>query len=88
MGTVSYIHTRNHMRCSMCDECNSPLLEIGEELYCPVCDVGERVKPDSNGETTVCARCDTALAPWFPYACCPSCFTGNKSGAHKTAKRQ
>ena len=91
MPTVSYIHTRNHKRSSMCDKCNSPLLGIldeiieedCEELYCPVCDVGEHVEPDNRGETNACARCDTTLATWFPYALCPFCFRSNKSGTHK-----
>jgi hypothetical protein len=86
MNTVSYIHTRNHKRCGLCNTCNSPILEIGEEMYCPQCDVGEHVAPDNRGET--CARCDTTLATWFPYALCPSCFRSNKSGTHKCSSAQ
>jgi len=86
MNTVSYIHTRNHKRCGLCDTCSSPILEIGEELYCPVCDVGDGVRADNRGETNACARCDVALATWFPYALCPCCYRSNKSGVHKVAK--
>ena len=86
MNTVSYIHTRKHARSSMCDACNSPILEVGEEMYCPVCDVGENVALSNRGETSACARCDVPLATWYPYALCPSCYGSNKSGVFKCSK--
>ncbi len=86
MPTVSYIHTRNHKRCGLCDACNSPILEIGEEMYCPQCDVGAGVRPDNRGETSACARCDVVLASWYPYPLCPCCYRSPKSGTFKVAK--
>lgn len=82
MGNVVYIHTDR----DMCDECVEPLLKVGDELYCPVCDVGNAVQPDGMGQVEECARCHTTLATWYPYPLCPSCYRSSASGEHKVAK--
>jgi hypothetical protein len=58
-----------------CDECRSVLVDIAEEgvceVYCPNCDVGERVL----GEADECI-CGMRLANYFPFSSCPACITG------------
>jgi hypothetical protein len=57
-----------------CDECGTTLKEIGEELYCEVCDCGDGVEPDANGDVMGCVGCGITLATYFPYDSCPKCY--------------
>lgn len=57
-----------------CDECSTPLKEVGHEVYCSTCDVGEGVLTDDNGDVSACARCDIALVSHYPYLLCPVCY--------------
>lgn len=58
-----------------CDECRSKLLPVLDEIYCPVCDVGETCLPDHKGEFEYCKNCRTKLAGWYMYEHCPICIS-------------
>jgi hypothetical protein len=56
-----------------CDECCVDLLDIGDEIYCPICEVGDGVELDGAGEVNKCPCCQTKLATSYPYRLCPTC---------------
>lgn len=58
-----------------CDECGHDLLPVGDELYCPECDVGPTALTDFDGKMDTCKDCGTNLSAWYPYQECPTCFT-------------
>ena len=57
-----------------CDECDSKLLPVKDEVYCPICDVGEKCLPDGNNEFNRCLTCKTKIAGWYIYEHCPNCL--------------
>lgn len=66
-----------------CDTCNSLLLDVGDEIYCPICDVGEHAMVDGKGHTKKCGCCDERLATWYALDICPSCYNKPASGVFK-----
>ena len=68
-----------HLCNNVCEECGHLLIDIrcgnAEEVYCPVCDVGDKVEPDGAGDFEICA-CGCLLASWYLFTKCPACITG------------
>ena len=60
-------------------ECGCLLVDINhgsiEEVYCPSCDVGEKVEPDGMGDFGMCG-CGCLLSTWFLFSQCPECLNG------------
>jgi hypothetical protein len=70
--------TTSNTVCPNCDECGSELLDVvcgEEEIYCPICDVGDDVELDGSGDIKHCEDCITPLATWYPFSSCPSCLS-------------
>jgi hypothetical protein len=70
--------TTSNTVCPNCDECGSELLDVSDgqenEIYCPICDVGDDADADGSGDINQC-ECGCLLSTWYPFSSCPSCLS-------------
>lgn len=55
-----------------CEDCQTDLLPVRDEVYCPGCDLACDFEED---KYIICVSCKTMkLALWYPFDKCPSCI--------------